>query len=338
MKSTLAKRIVVVKNRGLGDSLMGLSALGYMRKLFPDAFIAYAIPAWICPLYEQVETDADQVWPLRLTGLKDWIKSWNQFSGVELIYEMFQSGRTGTFFGWYQRFHRCRYLYHNHHLKKGPIFRQGDVKLPAIQRDLDGVWTFFAKERGLPLPNYLNLSPHFKLLGSELPRKNIIILGVVATVETKMWSLNNYCLLAERIHLNYPHWRIEIPITPSDKVLEKALLERNLPENVVLVKKELSLLPALFAQAKLYIGNDTGLKHLAVAVGVKTYTLFGPIPPDEFHPYDHKKHPYFFIDGLDCRTETAHFCGLSVCDHKSCLEKISVGEVFERLKEDLKRE
>ena len=320
----------------MGDSIMGLSTLRYMRFLFPDAFMAYAIPAWICPLYEKVETDADQIWPLRLTGLKDWVKSWNQFSKIDLVYEMFQTGRTATFFEWYQRFRGCTYLYHNHHVKQGPVFRQGNVRLPAIQRDLDGVWTFFAKERGLPLPNYLNFSPQIRLLESKPIRENIIILGMVATVDTKMWSLENYCLLMEKICSTFPQWKIKIPLSPSDSELEKALSTRALPAGVALIKKDLSLLPGLFARAKLYIGNDTGIKHLAVSMGVKTYTLFGPIPPDEFHPYDVVKHPYFFIDEMECRTETAHFCGLSFCDHKSCLVNIGVQEVFDRIKEDLK--
>ena len=335
MEPTLAKRIVLVKNRGLGDSIMGLGTLRYMRSLFPDAFIAYAVPGWMAPLYDKVETDADQIWPLRLDSWKDWIRSWRQFAGVDIIYEMFQSGRTGTFFGWYQRFHRCSYLAHNHHLKKGPVFRQGDVRLPAIQRDLDGVWTFFAKDRYLPTPHYLDMPPRLKLTGATPSRENVIVLGVVATVDTKMWSLENYCQLAEKIRSTFPRWRIEIPIALSDSEVEETLMGRGLPVGVALVKKDLSLLPALFARAKLYIGNDTGLKHLAVAMGVKTYTLLGPIPPDEFHPYDRNQHPYFFIEDLECRTQRAHFCGLTFCDHKSCLEKISVREVFERVKEDL---
>ena len=338
MKPTLAKRIVVVKNRGMGDSIMGLSTISYMRTLFPDAFIAYAVPAWICPLYDRVGTDADQIWPLRLAGVSDWLKNWNWFARVDLIYEMFQSGRTGTFFKWYQRFHGCTYLYHNHHLKEGPVFRQGNVRLPAIQRDLDGAWTFFAKSKGFSLPDHLNIPPRLKLLGPKLTRKNIIILGVVATVDTKMWSLENYYFLVRKIYSTFPKWKIEIPIPPSDVDMEKVLSAKNFPPNVELIKKDLSSLPALFAQAKLYIGNDTGIKHLAVAMGVKTYTMFGPIPPDEFHPYDHKKHPYFFINGLECRTVNAHFCGLSFCEHKSCLEKISVQEVFDRVKGDLKGE
>ena len=102
-----------------------------------------------------------------------------------------------------------------------------------------------------------------------------------------------------------------IPVISSEH-----LSKVEFPKNVEVLEEDLSKLPELFAQAKLYIGNDTGLKHLAVAMGMKTYTLFGPIPPNEFHPYSRREHPYFYREGLECRTVTAHFCGLSICDHK----------------------
>jgi heptosyltransferase-2 len=79
---------------------------------------------------------------------------------------------------------------------------------------------------------------------------------------------------------------------------------------IVSLAKELS-------KASMYIGNDTGLKHICIALGVKTYTFFGPEPPLEWHPY-------FYIEGLECRTRDAHFCGLSECESMVCLKDITV--------------
>jgi ADP-heptose:LPS heptosyltransferase len=36
---------------------------------------------------------------------------------------------------------------------------------------------------------------------------------------------------------------------------------------------------------RLFIGNDSGLRHMAAALGIKTLTLFGPENPVEWHPY-----------------------------------------------------
>ena len=46
----------------------------------------------------------------------------------------------------------------------------------------------------------------------------------------------------------------------------------------------LGRLAALLQQAELYIGNDSGITHLAAACGVKTIALFGPTDPRIWAP------------------------------------------------------
>ncbi len=47
----------------------------------------------------------------------------------------------------------------------------------------------------------------------------------------------------------------------------------------------LAELPALIAQARLVVGNDSGPLHLAAAMGVPTLALFGPTAPARYRPY-----------------------------------------------------
>ncbi len=47
---------------------------------------------------------------------------------------------------------------------------------------------------------------------------------------------------------------------------------------------DLPQLAALLARAKAYLGNDSGVTHLAAAVGVPTVALFGPTLPDVWAP------------------------------------------------------
>lgn len=46
----------------------------------------------------------------------------------------------------------------------------------------------------------------------------------------------------------------------------------------------LELLAGLIAEAGLFVGNDSGVSHLAAAVGAKTLTLFGPTNPVIWRP------------------------------------------------------
>lgn len=53
-------------------------------------------------------------------------------------------------------------------------------------------------------------------------------------------------------------------------------------------KLDLLATAALVARARLYIGNDSGLMHIAAATGVRTLGLFGPSPENIYGPWGDK--------------------------------------------------
>lgn len=330
------KNILVVKNRAMGDSIMGLSTISYVRDLYPDATITYALPGWIVPMYDNVDTDGDRVISLDLKTISDWPKVWKKLKSlnIDVVYEMHQAGRTAKFFKMYSLINRVPYFFHNHHLKDGTeVHDQGVIK-SVIQRDLDGVYSYLSNK--LKLPEYLNYTPTMKSKAG-IQKTNQITLGVVATRQTKMWDLVNYVTLARLLKKSFPKYNIVVPLSKSQTDLEikKTLLKEGIEEFATIVHETLSNLPILMAKSSLYIGNDTGLKHLAIATGVKSYTLFGPEPPNEWHPYNSELHPFLYKEGLECRTRDAHYCGLSTCESMICLKEFTPEFVFEAVKKDL---
>jgi heptosyltransferase-2 len=330
---------MLVKNRALGDSIMGLSAVSYLKQLYPKSNIIYAVPQWIAPLYSESKTKATLIYPLTLTSFSDGWRLFNdlQKMKVDHVHEMHQSGRGAKFFKWICFFLGIRYTAHNHHIKTPTKVIDQGVILPLIQRDLDGVFSFFGKEER---PNYLSFTP--KITPKEkLEKARMIIMGVVATRETKMWPLHNFVELAKLIMKKYPHYAVVIPLSKSeaDKKIKESLFGLGLSDNISILEWDLCDLPTNFQQAALYIGNDTGLKHLAIAVGIKTYTFFGPEPAQEWHPYKTDDHPYFYQENLSCRTRTHHYCGLSVCDLKEgnmqCLNFFSAEHIFSQIEQEL---
>src|SRR6476619_3876425 len=96
----------------------------------------------------------------------------------------------------------------------------------------------------------------------------------------------------------------------------------------------LRVLAAVFTQASVVVGNDSGPKHLAIAVGTPTVTLFGPEDPFEWHPYPADRHPHFFIESLKCRKDAdpgmPPWCGLENCviEQQRCMKEIAVSQVL----------
>ncbi len=318
-------KILVLKNRAMGDAVMGLSSLQYLSHLYPGAEIHYYLPAWILPLFEKVDFGANIKifpWPAGF---------WANFKRIrteryDLLIELHQRASSAKILNLCSWFLRIPYIFHNHHLKKGKVIHQGETR-PAIQRDLDGVWSGLKRVMSWEgdLPSYLDFAPQMKVEAAVRPR---VVLGVVASRSTKMWPLSYFKELIELLRKEIIDLEFIIPISHSamDQEVKQQLDLWGIPT----VQLSLDQLPQLMRTAKLYIGNDTGLKHIAVAVGTRTFTFFGPEDPLEWHPYDREKHLVFYNENMPCRTRTAHFCGLNTCEEHLCLESLSALEVAQK--------
>jgi len=66
-----------------------------------------------------------------------------------------------------------------------------------------------------------------------------------------------------------------------------ANIQRQLPEDTINLAGQVSLaqLSYIIAQAKLYIGPDTGITHLAAATGIPVIALYGPTNPVKWAPW-----------------------------------------------------
>lgn len=125
-----------------------------------------------------------------------------------------------------------------------------------------------------------------------------------------------------------------------------AAIQRQLPEDTVNLAGQVSLaqLAYIIARAKLYIGPDTGITHLAAATGVPVIALYGPTNPVKWAPfpfaYQQNVNPFTekgnqqlnnigFVQGAgDCVP-----CDLEGCDRhrqsrSQCLETLSADAVL----------
>jgi heptosyltransferase II len=316
---------------------MGLSTLQALLNLYPRAQIYYALPAWIVPLFKSYTHPRVSFVPLKLANPIELLETYlliRQFK-IDAIYEMHVSGRSKRFFSWMSFLSKIPYGYHNHHLRSQTGVRDQGVIKPLIQRDLDGAQSFFLGNESTIRPwNYLDFQPHYNLVQKLRPKKRVI-LGVVATRETKMYPLSSYLQFAKSLIHQDSEIEVVVPLSLSqdDQNIKTQLQKEDNAAYIKIIHLPLKDLPSYFAESWSYVGNDTGLKHLAIAVGLRTYTLFGPEPPLEWHPYDRVQHPYYFREPLECRTRTHHYCGLKNCDSMICLNELRSTELLENFQQ-----
>jgi len=95
----------------------------------------------------------------------------------------------------------------------------------------------------------------------------------------------------------------------------------------VLREPSLRRLAALLAQCSLFVGNDSGVTHLAAITGVPTVALFGPTDPANWAPLGNSR-------VVRSCTARATFQGqIRVCDDPACMSAISVAEVLASLEQ-----
>jgi len=85
-------------------------------------------------------------------------------------------------------------------------------------------------------------------------------------------------------------------------------------------------LGALLARCAVLVSNDSGPKHVAVALGIPTVTIFGPTHPGTWHPPS-GPHRALVADGLDCLHCNENVCPLPGDRHMRCMRDVGAARV-----------
>jgi ADP-heptose:LPS heptosyltransferase len=96
-------------------------------------------------------------------------------------------------------------------------------------------------------------------------------------------------------------------------------------------------LAAVIARTKLFVGNDSGVSHLAEAVHTKSVVIYGSSAPWETGPFEQSPSEYRAVQkDFPCRPCRERFfsdCKPSVANKPPCMEEITVGNVMKAVEE-----
>jgi hypothetical protein len=96
---------------------------------------------------------------------------------------------------------------------------------------------------------------------------------------TKNWPADRFAFLAESLSEGRPWLLVE---GPAEAASARTL--RDCPNAVPAASLSSRVLGAALAEAGVYVGNDSGVSHLAAAWGAPTVALFGPTDPAVWSP------------------------------------------------------
>lgn len=356
-------KILLIKLRALGDTILATAPLLELQRAYPNSKIQLLVPQAWSPLFEGF-TGIQKLW----TYERKSSATARARSLARLAYQLRQEkfdcvinlhaspSSSLLAFSTGARLRSIHFHGHKHRNRYSTVdIPDKGVLKPIIERDMDTL-----RALGIDVP--AGRLPHLPVQVSELEEAHSLIhqvglktpiLGISlgASRPTKIWPIQRFALLALE-WTQKAQGSVIVFSGPTEAPLQKAFLEEldqalglsglatpNRAEirRRIITAHDLPLrkLTALLSQLSVLAGNDSGPRHLAVAVGTPTVTLFGPEHPFEWHPYPKDRHPYLFQDNLPCRKDAdpgmPAWCGLRECttpyDHQ-CMKSIGVDSVL----------
>jgi len=129
----------------------------------------------------------------------------------------------------------------------------------------------------------------------------IITISPVSRREYKRWPLDRFAKLADMLVREFGA-TIIILAGPGEEWASDKMASMMKSRALIPRIGNLGELGAIFEKAFFHIGNDNGPKHIAVAVGAPTFTIFGPQDPISWTYPDYTRHSWISPDAYcdDC--------------------------------------
>ena len=145
----------------------------------------------------------------------------------------------------------------------------------------------------------------------------------------KQWPVDSYAGLVNKVIEKFSAKVILLGDLKDRALSEK--LAQSVAGPVVNLCGDTTILQtgALLAQCDVAVMNDGGPLHIAVAVGARTVSIFGPVSETVYGPYPREGHEVVTHD-IMCRPCYRYFRRAD-CAHVSCLNRISPDDVFEKI-------
>jgi lipopolysaccharide heptosyltransferase III len=267
----LPMNILFVTATRIGDAVLSTGLLSYLAERHSGArfTIAAGLPA--APLFATVPGLQRLIAVAKRPCALHWLPLLARVAGQhwDLIVDL-----RGSALAWMLRAGERRVM-----AKGDP--REHRVRQLARLFDLDPppqprLWTAPAHERAAAA-----------LLPPGLP---LLAIGPAANWRGKQWRAERFAELARRLTSSdgpFAGARIAV-MAASHERAQAAPLLASMPSGLVIDlvgRTDLLTAAAVLRRCVLFIGNDTGLMHIAAASGAPTLGLFGPSPAEQYAPW-----------------------------------------------------
>lgn len=331
---TQVRRVLVVRLRSIGDTVLATPSLRALRRFLPDARIDVLLEDWVAPLLEG-SAEVDRVVRVERGSPVGRIRVARELRGerYDVAYDL-HGGNTASLLTWasgarrrvgYADYRHAR-LYSHAAPPSSELWRRERTHSAEQQLALLG-WT------GVPVTD----RPASRLPVAEEARERVArrlagagvydgrrfaLLHTAAAFETKTWAAENFARVVE--DLGARGLASVAVAAPNEAATVEELRRHARVPFASFTDLSLPELVALAARASLFVGNDSGVAHIAAARGVPSVVVFGS--SNVFHWRPWTSAPAEVVrEEMPCAPCAGYRC--EEFDAPECIKRVTVDSV-----------
>lgn len=327
------RRVLVVRLRSIGDTVLTTPALIALRRFLPDARIDVLLEDWVAPMLEGFDA-VDNVLTVKRNDTKDRLRVMYDLRrrGYDVTFNL-HGGATAGFFtfasGAKYRIgfddYRNRFFYNVLAPPASEFWHREKTHSAEQQLALLG-WT------GVPVADRpktrLKVKPELEDFAARVFRTYEIdenypfaLIHPASAFETKRWAVENFAAVIKYL---YERGIVSVAVGTKDDLPVLMDLFDQSPLAVLLHDKTLPEITALAAKAKVFVGNDSGIAHIAAAVNTPSVVIFGSSNVEHWRPWTDAPNEVV-TENLPCAPCAGYKCG--EFEEPQCIRRITVERV-----------
>ncbi len=350
-------KILVINPFGIGDVLFTTPLIRALKDAYADSLICYWCNQRVEPVLKE-NPCIDRIIALSRGDIKK-ILSKSRIEGVSKFWGLIRQLKKEKFdvcfdFSLDSRYGLITKLIG---IKKRIGYNyKGRGRFLTHKKDINGYNSKHIVEYYLELLGFLNIKPKsdkLKLFASgDSARKAEEALGIASLKGNALFiGISPGAGLSWGKDAHFKHWPAKNFAELSDRLIDNDAvrivllgdgLERDIADIIVgnmhnrvfdmVGKLRLDDYIGMLSKMDILVANDGGPLHMAVALGLKTVSIFGPVDERVYGPYPPGSSHIVMKKDMECRPCYKNF-RFSGCDsERKCIQDISVEEVYLKVK------
>lgn len=324
-------KILIIHTWGIGDWLFFTPVIKVLKGTWSDVYIEVILgtPATrsIVELYPEVhirEVVDVRKWPLGM--IKAVVKTWPKRYDAVVFTAGVDSHKADKLASLIRADRKIALLTRQHKPRFLSDVAQYNPCIHRVENNLKVLDMLQIKR-----PNQHSPFLPFRISEKSMPNSILLHPGSGARSAFKRWPIQRFVCLSEK--LLRENWSVSVVLGPAEIELAQAFssLQKN---DKFEIYQHMTLQEVLHVVCRhqILLNNDTGLGHLAAALGKRVITIFGPGDPVQVRPYSTNCVVVRTTKDMKCMP-CMRSGGQYGCSEAPCVADIEEGSVMEALLE-----